>query len=149
MDDSWESSFISLCEDGDREQSITKQPLPSSQFAKAPRRNLLVLLIVLKFNFPTIFERALSVHSNLMLKSGNLGKFLLPNPVVENSPLGEKEILGAVQATVVWCQSSLTFEAERKKSKSVGIQTTKNKDGSGLVNVWTRVGCVVGGGRGV
>ena len=90
---------------GDREQPITKQPLPSSQFAKTPRRNLLVLLIVLKFNFPTIFERALSVHSNLMLKSGNLGKFLLPNPVVENSPLGEKEILGAVQATVVSIKS--------------------------------------------
>ena len=42
-------------ERGDREQPITKQPLPSSQFAKAPRRNLLVLLIVLKFNFPAIF----------------------------------------------------------------------------------------------
>ena len=105
LDDSWESSFISLCERGDREQPITKQPLPSSQFAKAPRRNLLVLLIVLKFKVSTIFERALSVHSNLMLKSGNLGKFLLPNPVVENSPLGEKEILGAVQATVVSIKS--------------------------------------------
>ena len=51
------------------------------------------------------------------------------------------------RSKLLWCQSSLTFEAERKKSKSVGIQTTKNEDGTGLVNVWTRVGCVVGGGR--
>ena len=106
LDDSWESSFISLCEGAWGQRAVDyKATTAVIAICQNTKKKPFSSFNCLKFNFSAIFERALSVHSNLMLKSGNLGKFLLPNPVVENSPLGEKEILGAVQATVVSIKS--------------------------------------------